>query len=128
MNLLNASSSDLRQALCLLEKRAELLQQIAQVDGQLAALEGGQPAPAAVSKLVPTAAAKSALLSETGRRKLKVEVLELLKAAGANGLTVHELASRLGLNSNRIFTWFYATGTKNKQIKKIGHASYRWVG
>jgi hypothetical protein len=130
MSLLNLSSTDLRQALSLLEQRVVLRQQLVQVEAQLAVLEGGRPAPASSSapKAIAAPAAKLALLSKTGRRKLKVEVVALLKAAGPEGLTVSELAARLGVGMNRVFTWFYATGSKHKQIKKIGHASYRWVG
>ena len=125
MSIINLSLTELRSALRLLEQRNDLLQQVAEVDRQLAALEGGKPAPAPqpVAATKPVARAKAG-----GRRKLKDEVISLLQSAGASGMTVGELAGRLGVGVNRIFTWFYATGKKVKQIKKIGNAQYRWVG
>jgi hypothetical protein len=134
MSLRNLPVTTLREALSLLEQRAALLKQLAQVDSQLASLAGAQaaatpvaaPKPATVAKPVakPTPKTKTA----SGRRRMKEEVLELLKAAGPDGITVGELASRLGVGVNRIFTWFYSTGKNIEQIKKVANARYRWVG
>jgi len=127
MNLIKLSSTDLRQVLRLLEQRDELLQQVAQVERQLTALEGGQSVPVAAAKAPALKAAKLAAGKAGQRRKMKPEVIALLKSAGTVGLTVTEIAQRMGLDVNRVFTWFYATGSKNKAIKKVGNAQYRWV-
>lgn len=148
MNILSLSSSALRQAIELLEQREALLQQLSEVESQLTALEGGTPAPAAPAApavkarkgrkaakapkapkapKTPKAPKADAAPKAGGRRKIKDEIVEMLQNAGDAGLSVGEIASRLGLGPNRVFTWFYATGKKIKAIKKMGNAQYRWV-
>lgn len=135
MNLLNLSSTDLRGVLRLLEQRDALLQQVAHVERQLTALENGQaalpavtqPTLAAAPKTVPAKTRNPVPAKAGQRRKMKVEIVEMLQRAGTTGLTVAEIAQRLGVDVNRIFTWFYATGKRIKPIKKVGNAQYRWV-
>ena len=57
----------------------------------------------------------------------KEGMIELLKKAGKNGITVKDVASKLGVKSQRIYVWFGVTGKRVKQIKKIAPGKYAWV-
>jgi hypothetical protein len=50
-----------------------------------------------------------------------------LKAAGKEGVTVTDLAQKLGARYNNISIWFLRAGKKLKAIKKVGPARYAWV-
>jgi hypothetical protein len=132
MNLSKLTSTDLRQVLGLLEQREALVQQLAQVDRQITVFEGAPAKVAATAGSAPVerqaAAAKPAKSKPGQRRRLRFEIIEQLQQAGTAGLTVAQLAERLGLTVNRVYTWFYSTGKSNKAIQKVGNAHYRWVG
>ena len=44
--------------------------------------------------------------------------------ADARGTSI---AGKLGVNVQRIYVWFNATGKKMKEIKKVKPATYAWV-
>lgn len=118
MTLTSLTSTDLKHIGKLLVQKEVLLARIGKIDHRLAAYEGGTSvAPA------PTAAAPA---RRGKRRSLKRAIIGLLQNAGQGGLAVKEIAARVKLDPNRIYTWFYGTGKKVKQIKKIGGAQYRW--
>jgi len=48
-----------------------------------------------------------------------------LELAGQNGISVQELASRIGANYRNVHVWFSSTGKKNPLIEKIGRGRYR---
>jgi hypothetical protein len=45
---------------------------------------------------------------------------------GQKGITVKEIAGKLGVGVNRIHTWFYNARKSLMQIKKIGPGKYCW--
>lgn len=90
---------------------------VQKVDRQLAAYESGTPA-----------AAPARVGRRRKRRKLKATIIEVLQKAGKEGVTVRGIAEKVGVDPNRIYNWFYGTGSKVKPIKKIGEATYRWEG
>jgi len=57
----------------------------------------------------------------------KERMTELLKSAGKGGITVKEVAQKLGVESQRIYAWFSGPGKTVKQIKKTAPAKYAWV-
>jgi NADH/NAD ratio-sensing transcriptional regulator Rex len=57
-------------------------------------------------------------------KRLKGRILKALQAAGADGITVKEIAAKVKVNPNNVFSWFYTTGKKIKGLKKIGEAKY----
>jgi hypothetical protein len=117
MNLTTLTSTDLKNIGKLLAQKETLVAQVARIDRQLSAYGTGKPAAAAAK--VPAARAVQ-------RRDIKGEIVDLLKKAGKDGLKVKDLATRLKVAPNRIYTWFYGTGKNVKQIKKVGEAKYRW--
>lgn len=56
---------------------------------------------------------------------IKTQVEELLKIAGAEGMTVRDLAAKMGVKRTNLSVWFSTTGKKNKAIKKIAPGHYR---
>lgn len=59
------------------------------------------------------------------RGELASGIVAALKEAGSAGITVRELATKLGVKKYKnLFIWFATTGKKNKAIKKIGTARY----
>lgn len=60
------------------------------------------------------------------RGAVKQAIIDLIKGRGREGITVKEIATTLGVKANRIYTWFYSTGSGVKQIRKIGDAKYCW--
>lgn len=79
-----------------------------------------------VGSVAKPGAAKGAKRGKHGA--VKEAIIELVKKAGSEGITVKEIAAKLGTKYNRVFTWFYNTGKKIKDIKKVGPGKYRWVG
>ena len=43
-------------------------------------------------------------------KRLKTPLLKMLKKAGSGGITVKELAAKLKVAPNNVFSWFYTTG------------------
>ena len=132
MNLTQLSSADLKQIVRLLEQKEALQSQVAKIDAQLAAYEGGETAE--VVKAKPGRKPRLGAVARPTRGKrakrgaLKASIVELLKAAGKSGITVKELAGKLGLSYSRTFAWFYKTGTNIKEIKKAGPGKFAWMG
>ena len=57
----------------------------------------------------------------------KDAIIELVKGAGKAGITVKEIAARLGSKPQGVYVWFGNTGKKVKEIKKVKPATYAWV-
>lgn len=60
------------------------------------------------------------------RAKLKDRILKALQAVGKSGMSVKELAADLKANPRSVSVWFYTTGKKIKDLKKIGPARYTY--
>ncbi|MGD0539478.1 MAG: hypothetical protein ABSC03_17745, partial [Verrucomicrobiota bacterium] len=58
----------------------------------------------------------------------KEAIIALLKASGKAGITVKEVAGKLGVKPQGVYVWFGNTGKKVKEIKKVAPATYAWVG
>ncbi|HEV7401450.1 MAG TPA: hypothetical protein VGO11_00930 [Chthoniobacteraceae bacterium] len=75
----------------------------------------------------PAKSAPAASNGSTGTRRgaLSEKVLGELKRAGAKGISVRDIATRIGANYRNIYIWFATTGKKNVKIKKVAPAVYR---
>ncbi len=98
----------------------------------MAAYEGGGTAKAVKGKIRRKprrqAQVKPAGAKPVKRGALKTAIVELLRGAGKSGLTVKELAGKLGLGYKGVFAWFYKTGANIKEIKRAGPGKYAWTG
>ncbi len=55
---------------------------------------------------------------------LKEQILGQLRAAGAAGATVQDIAKPLGVKAQNVHVWFATTGKKNPDIQKVGESRY----
>jgi hypothetical protein len=62
------------------------------------------------------------------RGELAARIVDAMKSAGKEGIKVRELADKLGVKHKNLFIWFATTGKKNRAIKKVGEAHYRYDG
>jgi hypothetical protein len=120
MDLTQLSSRDLAAIGKLLAKKEALLTQIEKLERELAAYSGDR------GPAVKKAGRKKR--SAAGRGQLKAQIISELQAAGKMGLTVKDLAAKAGTKPSNVYSWFYATGRKFKDIKKVGEARYAWIG
>jgi len=73
----------------------------------------------------PIKAVKKGKANKAGRGQLKAQILNELKLAGAEGVTVKDLAAKLNANYKNVYIWFVTTGKKIAGIKKVGPAQYK---
>jgi transposase-like protein len=91
-----------------------------------AAMPVAAPAPAQTEQ----AKARKPAARKVGTKKAggtKAAIIELVKGAGKPGITVKEIAAKLGGKPQRLHVWFGSTGKKVKEIRKIAPATYAWV-
>ncbi|CAN5565180.1 hypothetical protein BH09VER1_BH09VER1_48200 [soil metagenome] len=130
------SSAAIRHILNLAEKRDELIAELAKVTGAIEAAVGGEVTKAPKGKRGPKAkAVKAPALAAKGKAKSKrlkhgsatELILNGLKAAGDAGISVKELAPKIGLKASTMRVWLGTTGKKLKEVEKIGWGLYRFV-
>ena len=76
----------------------------------------GKPALAAVQRRMPSP-----------RGGLKERIIRAVRAAGDKGVTVRDLAGRLGKSYGNISVWFHTTGNGVKEIKKVAPGKFAWA-
>ena len=82
---------------------------------------GGAPKAAAL----PAAPPRGKRRKGAKRGALSAAIMENLKAAGASGIKIGDLADKLGAKYKNVYIWFATTGKKNAKIKRIAPATYR---
>ncbi len=127
--------AQLQQMLKLEERRQELQSVLDKLDKEFASIGEGFMAErppsqsTALKDMAPTQVSAPKRPAKTPSRReargsLKERVLSMLAGAGAEGITVREIADALGTKPQNIHSWFNNTGRKNPAIKKIGEARY----
>src|SRR6266571_3819050 len=58
---------------------------------------------------------------------LKQRIVQTLKTAGKSGVTVKDLAAKLGKSYGNISVWFHTTAKGMKEIKKVEHGRFAWA-
>ena len=120
MSLANLSSATLQRLVELITEKEAIQAKLVKIDNSIEALAGGS-APKESPVAVPTRKR-----STRRRGKLKERLLAALDAAGAEGLTVKDLAAKLKAKPTSVSVWFYTTGKKIKGIKKVGRARFAY--
>lgn len=127
----------LKQLLKLEEQRKDSLEVLAAMETRIATLQrallGGVPtairpapaAPAAPAAAPAPAPGKRRRRRQRPRGQLKAKIVKALAAAGPKGLTVAELATKLGEKAGNLHAWFGITGKKVQGLAKIGKGLYR---
>ena len=57
---------------------------------------------------------------------LKEQIVQTLKTTGKSGVTVKDLAAKLGKSYGNISVWFHTTGKGIKEIKKVEPGRFAW--
>jgi hypothetical protein len=130
MAFTNLSSAQVAHLIALVKEKESLQSKLEKVNAELESLETGKSAPKKRGRKPGRPAGsknKSAVVTEKKVRRgkrLKEPLLKALKAAGASGITVKDLAAKLKVKPGNVFSWFYTTGKKIKGISKVGEAKY----
>jgi hypothetical protein len=125
-------TTKLKALLSLTKKKDKLVAQIKAIDEKLNAFtEAGGTLD--LSQLVIPVAPKARKVSKGSRRKrspkgfIDSKINEMLRAAGANGVSVKDVSESLNKSNIQISGWF---SNKNKAglVEKISKGKYRLVG
>ncbi len=129
MNLSSLSATDLKRITALLQKRDALQAKVETLNAQIDGFSSAGKAAGAGRKGSP-GKTKPAVRTKRGKRgQLAASVLATLKEAGAAGVTIKDIAAKVGRDTGAIHSWFFnAKKTKVKGIKKVGEAKWAWVG
>ena len=147
-NLLgNISLHQLQQAVVIREKIDDLERELSRIIGGASPRaakatrqrKGGMSA-ATRSKLSASMKARWAMRNGTRRvarsagavkakekSPLKERIVGTLKAVGKSGVTVKDMASKLGTSYGNINVWFHTTAKGMKEIKKVEPGRFAWV-
>src|SRR5947207_4675050 len=61
------------------------------------------------------------------RAPLKDRIVQTLKTAGKSGVTVKDMAAKLGKSYGNISVWFHTTGKGINEIKKVEPGRFAWA-
>ncbi len=127
MDISKLSSAQLARAIRLVKEKETLQAKLDRVVSELGTLEGGTPTRRGPGRPPKSVGRPPGRKARRGKR-LKDTLLKTLKSAGSEGITVKDLAAKLKVKPNNVFSWFYTTGKKVSGIKKVGEARYAYNG
>ena len=116
----------LKELFALEEKRVPLFASLKAIDKQMAAISNELYGPAA-RRAAAKAQAKLRPQGRVGRGELRLQILELLQAAGKTGVTIKDLSVRLGVPTTNLHSWV-SINSKKLPIKRVGLARYALTG
>ena len=129
----NIRIARLKEMIALEEKRAALFNQIAVVNARLSAIQSelygagaGRQGTARKAQEAPVKLKPVGLRKRRG--ELRGQILEMLNAAGKEGVSVKEVADRIGVKAVNIHSWFGMNSKKMPGLKKVGKARYAITG
>lgn len=124
MNITSLTVAQLKHITALVEKKEALLVEIARLDADLARFGAGE-----VPRATPTPpVARTASGKRNQRGAVKAAIVSLLQGAGKSGLSVRDIAGSIGAKYAHVFAWFYSTGAKIPEIKRVGPGRFAWLG
>jgi hypothetical protein len=149
-SLANLSLQQLKQAIAIREKIEDLETQLGQLLGgesrpaTAPGMKRGRRKMSAAAKARISAAMKARWEKKTGKKRvprlakakvkgrypgapLKEQIVQSLQLAGKSGMTVKEVAAKLGKSYGSISVWFHTTGKAVKEIKKVAPGKFAWV-
>ena len=131
MDIKHITSDSLRRLLSLTDKKAQLIKAVSDVEDQIAkALQGAATTTREVVEAVtPKSVKKGKKRKKSKGAKpggLKERILDLLEAAGDEGIRVRDIAKQLASKPANIAVWFSTTG-KNL-TKKVEPGRYAIKG
>ena len=150
-NLLTTLSvKNLKQAVAIRERIDSLQRDLDQITGAQAAPErNGAPRRkkrrmSAAARARISAAAKARWANREGKQRvsrlagtktkrrfpgapLKERIVQTLKTAGKSGVTVKDMAAKLGKSYGNVSVWFHTTAKGIKEIKKVEPGRFAWA-
>jgi hypothetical protein len=123
--LVDISSATLRKMVELSERKEALLSQIQELDRQMIALQEPGRVKSKPSVRFQRAVGIKPGKLRTQRGALKEKIVGALRAAGARGMTIQEMSTKLKVKPANLYVWFNGTGRKTKGVKKVGPAKYK---
>jgi len=128
----NTRIARLKEMIALEEKRAALHSHVNVINERLSAIQnelyGSSASRTFLAQDRRVATPKKLLKRRKGRGELKGEILEILQATGITGASVKELATRIGVKTANVHSWFSANMKKIAGLKKVGAARYAIKG
>src|SRR6266540_1525375 len=119
--LAKLSVQQLKQAVAVREKIDALQKELDRIVGSESSV-AKNGAEKGKGKMSAAAKAKA----RTSGAPLKERIVRSLKVAGKSGVTVKNLAARLGKSYGNISVWFHTTAKGVKEIKKIAPGRFAW--
>ncbi|ALJ56426.1 hypothetical protein AMD24_00238 [Candidatus Xiphinematobacter sp. Idaho Grape] len=126
MNIESFTPATVRALVSLAEKRKKLLEQVQSLEAEIASLldklppgitagKGGRPLKNS------TRSARTKRGDGKGQKPgvLKKRILEMLRLAGATGVTVSEIAKELSIRPANVHVWFSTTGKRLEEVAKV---------
>ncbi len=124
MDITKLTSADLKTIGAFLDRKEKLLAEIETVDSELASFWNGEtPLKAETPK---GKALKTVMRAKRGDTKDKI--IAVLQSAGSEGLHIKDISAKSGVKLQTLHVWFYSTGKKIKEIRKVAPATYAWNG
>ena len=122
------TTSQLEQILELSKKKDSIAADLEKIDQQIEAIYGRKTtdgsAPATAAKTRKPRAKRTA--SPGGG--LKEQILAVLQSAGEDGLSVKDIAAKIGAKRSSVNVWLYTTGKKVAGLKKVGRGRFALNG
>ena len=122
----NLTIESLEKLTKLIKRKKQIQNEVSKVDAQISALLGGAVVPS-VKKPKVARKAKKAKAAKKGKRGKRgstgKKVLGALQAAGAEGITVPELAASTGIKAGSLHAWVATTGKKH--VERVARGRYR---
>lgn len=132
MDLSHITSQSLRRVLTLTERKDELVKLVSELENEIAKVLSGVAAP-----FVTATEKKESVSSRTSRKSksprkgksggLKEKILSALENAGAGGLKIKEIATKVGVPAGNVSVWFSTTGKKLTQKLEPGRYAVKGV-
>ena len=119
-----------------LKRAVAIREKIAGLEEELDRILGGEPVGKgsaqrrkglrrAASRGRVSKAVQSRMASPRGG--LKGRIIRALRVAGDKGVTVKDLAGKLGKSYGNISVWFHTTGKGVKEIQKVAPGKFAWA-
>jgi len=137
MKFTHLEPADFKRLLALSEKKAEIIATIQAkldpLDAEIQAIIAGSGKAAAAAlpaekpaKVKKVKADKKSASKRGPRGSLKTDIIALLEAAGADGITVKDIAAKLKKAPQNVHVWFSNTG--KKVATKVAPGRYKLTG
>jgi len=122
------TTSQLEHILKLSKEKDILQEKLERIDQQIEAVYGGKATDASTPPSAVKTRKPRAKRAASSRGGLKEQILALLGSVGPDGLSVKDIAAKIGGKRGSVNVWFYTTGKKVDGLKKVGRGIFAFNG